>query len=323
MAATLEIQVRIDPDDRRRALVEDVRRGLLATPKSIPPTWFYDERGSELFEDITRVPEYYPTRIERAILSAHAADIVAQAGVRTLVELGSGSSEKTRVLLDAMAAAGSLDQFVPLDVSKEILLAAAEDIRDRYGVPVVAVVGDFHRHLSDLPGEGGRLVAFLGSTIGNLTPPERHHFLLELRSSLEQGDVLLLGTDLEKDPARLEAAYDDAAGVTAAFNLNVLAVLNQELGAQFDLDDFEHIARWNPVDRRIEMRLRAKRDHVVDVKELDLALEFTAGEEILTEVSSKFTPQLVAAELAAAGFAVEQAYNDPAIDFQLTLGRVT
>jgi L-histidine Nalpha-methyltransferase len=322
MEATLEVQVRIDPGDRRRALVEDVRRGLMSTPKSIPPTWFYDERGSELFEDITRLPEYYPTRTERAILTDHAGEIVRQAGARTLVELGSGSSEKTRLLLDAMAAADLLDQFVPLDVSKEILLAAAEDIRDRYGVAVVAVVGDFHRHLTDLPGAGGRLVAFLGSTIGNLTPPERHHFLVGLRSSLDPGDVLLLGTDLEKDPARLEAAYDDAAGVTAAFNLNVLAVLNDELGAQFDLDDFEHVARWNRLDRRIEMRLRARRDHRVDVKELDLALEFKEGEEILTEVSSKFTPDLVVAELTGAGFTVEQAYNDAAIDFQLTLARV-
>jgi L-histidine N-alpha-methyltransferase len=290
-------------------------------PKVLPPVWFYDERGSELFDEITRLPEYYLTRAERAILEPHAPDIVGAAKASTLVELGSGTSEKTRLLLDAMAANGTLERFVPFDVSEEILRSAAHDIADTYGIDVAAVVGDFHRHLAHIPRDGRRLVAFLGSTIGNLGPAQRAEFLRSLATTMDYDDRLLLGTDLVKPVAQLLAAYDDGAGVTAAFNRNVLSVLNAELGADFDLDDFDHVARWNGGDRCIEMRLRARHGLRVRLPALGLAVDFAAGETLLTEISSKFTRAQVAQELGRAGFAVEQSWSDPAGHFLLTLAR--
>jgi L-histidine N-alpha-methyltransferase len=315
----LTVEVHLEPGERRRSMIADVRQGLCSSPKALPPVWFYDERGSLLFDEITRLPEYYLTRAERAILANHAKDIALAADADTLVELGSGTSEKTRLLLDAMTSTGRLRRFVPLDVSEEILLAAAQDIQERYGIDVHAVVGDFHRHLGELPGGGRRLVAFLGSTIGNFTPVERHRFLVELRATLSHDDHLLLGTDLVKDPARLVAAYDDSQGVTAAFNRNVLAVLNHDLDASFDLERFDHVARWDPDHRWMAMSLRSRQFQAVDVKAIDLCVRFEEGEEMRTEISSKFTLDQVASELDECGFALAETWLDPDGDFLLSL----
>jgi L-histidine N-alpha-methyltransferase len=321
MTADLTVEVHIGPDDRREALERDVREGLTAERKQLPPVWFYDERGSLLFDEITRLPEYYPTRAEREILRLHAAEIVQRAGTGTLVELGSGTSEKTTLLLDAMQAAGLLDRFVPFDVSEEVLTAAAADIGASYGVPVHAVVGDFHRHLGELPDDDPRLVAFLGSTIGNLDPTQRRRFLFDLDTAMTRDDRLLLGTDLVKDPARLVAAYDDAQGVTAEFNRNVLSVLNAELAGDFEPERFDHVAVWDQDRSWIEMRLRAREAHEVRLGDLDLEVRFGEGEELHTEISAKFRPEQVAAELHDAGFVVEGSWTDPAGDFLLTLAR--
>ena len=321
MTTSLTVDVHLAPGFRRDALERDVRAGLTAEPKTLPPMWFYDERGSHLFDDITRLPEYYLTRAERAILRAHADDIATLTSAEALVELGSGTSEKTRTLLQALSASGSLQSFVPLDVSEEVLREAAHDIRGAYGIDVHAVVGDFHRHLSRLPRRGRRLVAFLGSTIGNLTPAQRSRFLFDLDTCLDFRDWLLLGTDLVKDPARLVAAYDDAQGVTAAFNRNVLRVINGELGADFDPDSFDHVAVWNARDNWIEMRLRSTVAQKVTIPDLDLVVGFDEGEDVLTEISAKFTPEQVRNELWTAGFVVEQAWTDEHHDFMLTLAR--
>jgi L-histidine N-alpha-methyltransferase len=283
--------------------------------------WFYDERGSELFDEITRLPEYYLTRAEHSILEAHAPSIAAAAGADTLVELGSGTSRKTRLLLDAMAAAGTLRRFVPFDVCAETLTTAAEAIRACYGIAVNAVVGDFHRHLMAIPAGGRRLVAFLGSTIGNLTPAQRQRFFFDLDATLMFEDRLLIGTDLVKERARLLAAYDDAAGVTAAFNRNVLAVVNAELGADFDPKAFDHVALWNERERWIEMRLRSLRPQVVNIEHLGMTVHFEQGEDLLTEICAKFTPEQVARELWEGGFVVEHTWTDPDGAFQLTLAR--
>jgi L-histidine N-alpha-methyltransferase len=305
------------------ALRADALSGLTATPKTLPPKWFYDASGSALFEKITELPEYYPTRAERAILMSAAPAIAAATGARTLVELGSGSSEKTRLLLSSLSAAGTLRCYVPVDVSEPALVTAADALAAEYpGLDVRAVVSDFEEHLG-LPARGDapapRLVAFLGSTIGNLLPDERASFLARVRSSLEPGDSFLLGTDLVKDPAVLVAAYDDSSGVTAAFNKNVLAVLNAELGADFDLDGFEHVAVWDPAAEWIEMRLRSLGSQTVRVPGIGIEVHFDAGEEMRTEVSAKFRRPRVAAELAAAGFAMRSWWTDPAGQFGLSL----
>jgi L-histidine N-alpha-methyltransferase len=305
------------------ALRADARAGLTATPKTLPPKWFYDANGSALFEKITGLPEYYPTRAERSILIDAAPAIAAQTSARTLVELGSGSSEKTRLLLSALRSAGSLRCYVPVDVSEPALVAAADAlVADYPGLDVRAVVSDFEEHLG-LPAPGDapapRLVAFLGSTIGNLEPSQRAAFLARVRGSLQPGDSFLLGTDLVKDPAVLVAAYDDASGVTADFNKNVLAVLNAELGADFDLDAFEHVAVWDPVSEWIEMRLRSVEDQTVRVPGIGLTVRFRAGEQMRTEVSAKFRRPGVAAELAAAGFAMRSWWTDPGGQFGLSL----
>ncbi|MCB1013976.1 MAG: L-histidine N(alpha)-methyltransferase [Acidimicrobiales bacterium] len=310
------------PDELDRALRADVRAGLTATPKVLPPKWFYDQRGSELFDEITRLDEYYPTRREREIIEREAA-AVAAFGATTVVELGAGTSEKTRLLLDAMVADGRLARFVPFDVSEEFLRSAAATIADEYpGLDVHAVVGDFERHLpalADLPGEGPRLVVFLGGTIGNLDPSQRAAFHEALASALRPGDGLLLGTDLVKDPARLVRAYDDAAGVTAEFNTNVLRVINRHLDADFDPSRFRHVACWDADAEWIEMRLRSVGPQVAHVGALDLTVPFDDGEEIRTEISAKFRRAGVERELAAAGFALERWWTDAAGDFALSL----
>jgi L-histidine N-alpha-methyltransferase len=319
-AGTATVDVHLHPEDWRRTLIDDARRGLTSSPKELPPTWLYDERGCELFEAITELDEYYPTRAERAILRAHAIDIAAAADAEMLVELGAGSAAKTRVLLDAMSAFGRLHTYVPFDVAEPMLRDTADAIVEEYpGVAVHGVVGDFRRHLHHLPSGDRRLVAFLGGTIGNLRPAERAAMLGTLADSMVAGDALLLGTDLVKDRARLVAAYDDAAGVTAEFDRNVLRVLNRELGADFDLDGFEHVARFDETEQWIEMHLRATRSHVVRIPALELGLRFRAGETIRTEISAKFTPARVRDELAAAGFELREWWTDPAGDFALSL----
>jgi L-histidine N-alpha-methyltransferase len=317
---TAEPTYHLDPDDAAAALRADALAGLTATPKKLSPRWFYDERGSELFDEITRLPEYYPTRTERAILAAHAGEIAAASGAEVLVELGSGTSEKTRLLLDALRAAGTLRRFVPFDVDPSVLRLAGAALTEEYpGLEVAGVVGDFTQHLGELPRSGRRMVAFLGSTIGNLEPAPRAAFLAELAATLQPGDSLLLGTDLVKDPARLLRAYDDAAGVTAAFDRNLLAVLNRELKSDFDLAAFEHVALWDDAHEWVEMRLRARSEQVVTVAALDLEVRFAAGEELHTEVSAKFRRAGVERELAAAGLRLTHWWTDPAGDFGLSL----
>jgi L-histidine Nalpha-methyltransferase len=314
------MEIYLDHGALAEQLATDVRAGLTATPKTLAPKYFYDARGSELFDEITRLPEYYPTRAERAILQARAAEIAAATGARTLVELGSGTSEKTRLLLAALRDAGTLEQFVPFDVDPAVLEDASAAVAAEFpGIRVAPVVGDFERHLAQLPRHPRRLVAFLGSTIGNLEPVQRAHFLTELRATLTEGDAVLLGTDLVKSPQRLVAAYDDGAGVTAAFDKNVLSVLNRELGADFDPDAFEHLAVWDATNEWIEMRLRSRCDQVVQVRALDLEVRFACDEQLRTEISAKFHPTRVESELAAAGLRLAQWWTDPAGDFALSL----
>ncbi|GAA1673816.1 L-histidine N(alpha)-methyltransferase [Nonomuraea maheshkhaliensis] len=318
--STVRVINHLDRDYLRQALEHDVTSGLTSSPKWLPPKWFYDAAGSELFSKITRVPEYYPTRRELAILRARSAEIVAACGADTLVELGSGTSEKTVLLLDALAAAGRLRGYTPVDVDAVTLEAAARRVAERYpGVEVRAVCADFERHLALLPREGRRMVAFLGGTIGNLEPAARAVFLKELRATMRPGDTFLLGADLVKDTGRLVAAYDDAAGVTAEFNRNVLRVINRELDADFEPEAFEHVAVFDERHEWIEMRLRATRAMRVWVGALGLAVSFEAGEEMRTEISAKFRPEGLRAELTEAGCRVGRRYTDPAGDFTLVL----
>jgi L-histidine N-alpha-methyltransferase len=275
--------------------------------------------GSALYDEITRLPEYYPARTERVILDRFARQMVAAAAPDTLVELGSGTADKTRSLLDAMVEKKRLVRYVPLDASESTLRASAVAIATDYGIPVHGVVGDFVRHLTAVPVGGRRLFAFLGGTIGNLTPPMRAEFLATLSATMHPGDTFLVGTDVIKDRARLVRAYDDAAGVTAAFNKNVLSVLNAELGATFDPADFQHVARFDEDNRWIEMRLRSTRRHAVPVTSLGIAVLFEPGEDILTEISSKFELGQIQTELSAAGLDAVSTWTDPNMDFALTL----
>ncbi|WP_406432075.1 L-histidine N(alpha)-methyltransferase [Streptomyces sp. NBC_01589] len=299
------------------ALRADVLHGLTRHPKTLPPKWFYDAHGSELFEEITRLPEYYPTLAEREILVARAPEIAAASGARTLIELGSGSSEKTRHLLDALPG---LHSYVPVDVSESALRGAAEALLvERPDLSVHALIADFTGELVLPDTPGPRLVAFLGGTIGNLLPDERAVFLKSVRSLLSPGDALLLGTDLVKDEEVLVAAYDDAAGVTAAFNKNVLTVVDRELGADFDPADFDHVALWDRRQEWIEMRLRARRALTVKIPGLDLVVPFEAGEDMRTEVSAKFRKEGIRGELATAGLRLTQWWTDSADRFALSL----
>lgn len=316
----LSLSNHLAADSAYHALRSDVFDGLQKTPKSLPPKWFYDSVGSDLFDQITRLPEYYPTRAEAEILRARSVEVASASEADTLVELGAGTSEKTRRLLDALRDRGSLRGFVPFDVDASMLSATATAIQHEYpGVEIKAVCGDFEEHLTEIPSGGRRLFVFLGSTIGNLTPQPRAQFLATLASVMRPGDSLLLGTDLVKDTGRLVRAYDDAAGVTARFNRNVLAVINRELDADFDIDAYQHVARWNTEEERIEMWLRSDRRQQVRVRALDLTVEFGRGEEMLTEVSCKFHPDGVAAELAGAGLRRIRWWTDGAGDFGLSL----
>jgi L-histidine Nalpha-methyltransferase len=307
---------------QERCLANDVLDGLTRPFKELPPKHFYDARGSELFERICELPEYYPTRTERAILGDHAGEVVRRTGAGELVELGSGSAEKARIVLDAMARAGTLRRYIPFDVSASVVEDAAQELVEQYdGLRVEGVIGDFERHLDRIPprGEAPRIVALLGGTIGNFPPGTRRTLLSSITTLLGPGDRLLLGTDLVKDPEIIEAAYDDAEGVTAEFNRNVLHVLNRELGADFTPEAFDHVAFFDRRNEWVEMRLRARRPCSVLIADLGLRVEFAAGEELRTEISAKFTRARVQADFEAAGLGLDGWYTDPDELFALSL----
>jgi L-histidine Nalpha-methyltransferase len=302
----------------RDSLVDDVREGLTRQLKELPPKYFYDERGSDLFDRITSLPEYYPTRCERQILNRHAPAIVERSGAEELVELGSGTASKTRALLYAMAGQGNLTRYVPFDVDESVLRACAVELVELYpGLRVHGVVGDFGRDLERIPDGRRRLFAFLGGTIGNLYPEQRARFLSRLRETMGPEDRLVIGTDLVKDRAVLEAAYNDSAGLTAEFNKNVLRVINAGLEADFDPDAFEHVAFFSEADSWIELRLRAKGAQWVRIDGADLEVTFADGEEIRTEISAKFTREAVERELHAARLRLDEFFTDGARLFGL------
>jgi L-histidine N-alpha-methyltransferase len=303
-------------------MAADVRAGLTKPFKELSPRYFYDDRGSELFEQITELPEYYPTRSERAILEENAADIVAVARPRALIELGSGSAAKTRVLLDAMSDAGCLEAYAPVDISEEITRSTAEAIASEYdGIQVLGHVCDFELDLERVPVPGPRVIAFLGGTIGNFQPAQRASFLRRVCNLLGPDDRFLLGTDLVKDRGVLEAAYDDSQGVTAEFNKNVLAVLNGRLEADFDLDCFEHVARWDAENLWMDIRLRSLCNQTVHIAALDLTVGFQAGEEMRTEISTKFMRPGLEGIYREAGLELTDWWTDPDGLYALSLAR--
>lgn len=310
--------------DHRDDPLAELDRALRSRPRTIPPRWLYDDRGSELFDEITRLPEYYQTEAERRILVAHSAMIAEVTGATTVVELGSGTSDKTRTLLDAFVAHGEIERFAPLDVSEATLRYAAEVLEQRYDDLVVEpVVGDFTRHLARLPRGGPRLVAFLGGTIGNFYLEERRAFLGALADVLESGDWVALGVDLVKPVDRIMAAYHDSRGVTDAFIRNALVHINRELDADFDVGNFEYVPMWDAREERVDMRLRACEPERAHIGALGVDVEVEPGEELRVEISTKFRPVALAAELHEAGFAdVEFFTDDPSRpDFGLALAR--
>jgi L-histidine N-alpha-methyltransferase len=303
-------------------LAEDAREGLSSPFKELPPKYFYDERGSRLFEAITELPEYYPTRCERSVLEARAEEIVSAADAEILIELGSGAAAKTRCLLDAMYGAGALDAYVPVDISEEVTRRAAAELVDEYpGLRVHGVICDYETHLERVPREEGALIAFLGGTIGNFRPAPRRAFLARIATLMYPGDRFLLGTDLAKERARLEAAYNDSAGVTAEFNKNVLHVLNRELGAGFDPDAFEHVAFWDPDNSWIDIRLRSLAEQFIDVRDLDMRVHFARNEEMRTEISTKFSRERLERTYADAGLELLEWWTDPEDLYALSLAR--
>jgi len=315
------VSVLLPPGSAEAALVQDVRQGLGSPPLTLPPKWLYDDEGSRLFDAITRLKEYYPTEAEREVLLARADEIAGLSGATTLVELGSGTSDKTHALLRAFKDRGLLRRFVPVDVSESTLREAAEQVAGMYDVAVEAVVGDFTLHLSHLPRDDRKLVAFLGGTIGNLYIEERGAFLGALSDALEPGDGLLLGTDLVKDADRLISAYDDAGGVTEKFVRNGLRVLNRELGADFDLGGFTYVPFWDPHLQRMDLRLRAETPMHVTIPGADVDLHLASGEEIRMEISTKFTITGIREELEAVGLDPVETWSDSRGDFAVTLAR--
>ena len=312
--------VQVHPDQYLDALRADVRAGLTATPKTLPPKYFYDAQGSKLFDEITRLPEYYLTRAETSILEQRAPVIAGLTRCESLVELGSGTSAKTRLLLRALLDGGTLREFVPFDVDSAVLASASDALTDEYpGLRIAPFVGYFERDLGAIPADGRRTVAFIGSTIGNLEPEARAAFLAEVGAALRPGDTFLLGIDLVKDVGRLLDAYNDAAGVTAEFNRNVLLVVNRELDADFHVEEFQHVALWDAGHEWIEMRLRAARAQQVTIRDLDLVVPFAAGEELRTEISAKFRRSGIEAELAAVGLRTLRFWTDRRGDFGLLL----
>lgn len=322
MTDHVTIDIHLAPDFAARALETDVRTGLAASPKALPPKWFYDKVGSDLFEAITQLPEYYPTRAEASILRARAATIATRSAANTLVELGSGSSTKTRLLLDALREQQTLSSYVALDVSAAAIEGAAEALVEDYpGLSISGLVADFDHHLHLLGGQGSRLVAFLGGTIGNFEPTPRRRFLTDIAEQLRPTDTFLLGTDLVKSRDLLIPAYDDAQGVTAAFNRNVLSVINRELDADFDVESFEHLAIWDADNEWIEMRLRATHAMTVNVRALDMTVTFDDGEELRTEVSAKFRRDTLEPAMVECGFALDSWWTDDNGLFALSLWR--
>jgi L-histidine N-alpha-methyltransferase len=314
------VDVLLGADDRRRALHDATERGLRSLPKRVPSIWLYDERGSQLFDEITRLPEYYPTRREREILGERSGVIARATRAETLVELGSGTSEKTRLLLGALEDEGTLRRFVPLDVSEEVLVASATAVAAEHpGLEVHAVVGDFERHLGSVPTRGSTLVAFLGSTIGNLLPDARERFLRSVGESLSDGDALLVGLDLVKDPARIEAAYNDSAGLSERFQRNALAHLDRELGSDFARAELVYRAAWDPVHEWVDIGFRSAMEQVVRVPALELEVALADDEPLRVEVSTKFRRERVEAEVAAAGLVLERWWTDAAGDFAVAL----
>jgi L-histidine Nalpha-methyltransferase len=319
-STTSTIRVYLGEEELADGLRAEALAGLSASPKYLSPTWFYDQRGCELFDAITELPEYYPTRTERAILERQAADIARLSDADTLIELGSGTCDKTRLLLRALDATEQLQRYGPFDVAEETLHDAASELLVEFpDMEIDGVVGDFRSHLMHIPSGGRRLIAMLGGTIGNLRPSERAAMLAELSNNMRPGDSLLLGTDLVKDRGQLVRAYDDEAGVTAAFNLNVLRRLNRELGADFNLSRFKHVARFSEAEEWIEMRLRSVGAQRVTVADLGLVITFADGEELLTEISAKFRPENVRREVEAAGLDLTAWWTDDAGDFGLSL----
>jgi L-histidine Nalpha-methyltransferase len=325
MAATtaqIEIEVDLPVGGTLAGLAEDVREGLSCPFKEIPPKYFYDERGSRLFEAITELPEYYPTRAERAILEARAREVIAAAAPTTLIELGSGAAAKTRFLLDAMHAAGSLETYVPVDISEEITRRVAEELVAEYeGLRVHGVVCDYETHLERIPREEGGLIAFLGGTIGNFRPGPRRSFLARIATLMYPGDRFLLGTDLVKDRAVLEGAYNDSQGITAEFNKNVLYVLNRELDGDFDPEAFEHVAFWDADNEWMDIRLRSLAEQFIDIRKLDMRVHFARNEEMRTEISTKFTRERLEASYVDAGLELVEWWTDPDSHYALSLAK--
>jgi L-histidine Nalpha-methyltransferase len=302
-------------------MLAEVSAGLSSPQKELSPKYFYDQRGSELFEAITRLPEYYPTRTERALLESWMPDLMARLGTRTLIELGAGNSEKSRIILDAMRATGLAELYVPIDVSATFLSQTAGQLRREYpGLTVEPAIADIAVELN-LPRRipHPALFAFLGSTIGNFYPPAAIRLLARVRAAMEPGDRFLLGVDLRKDIARVEAAYNDSQGITAEFNRNMLLVLNHELGADFDPLAFEHRAFYDTVANRIEMHLVSARQQVVTIPGLEPVV-IAKGESIRTEISTKYDRESVAALFDAANLKIEAWPRDPATPFGLVLG---
>jgi L-histidine N-alpha-methyltransferase len=312
-------------EGQERSLADDVLDGLTKPFKELPPKHFYDARGAELFDQICELPEYYPTRTERSILQQAAEQIARVTAAEELVELGSGTAAKTRVLLDALHKAGTLKLYIPVDVTESMVRDCARELTEEFpGLRVHGVIGDFERHLDRVPAaEGPRVVVFLGGTIGNFPPGSRRRFLREIAKLLGPEDHLLMGTDLVKDPDVLTQAYDDAQGVTAEFNRNLLTVLNRELQADFDPEDFEHVALFDREHEWIEMRLRARRAHTTTVRDLGLSVHFEEGEEMRTEISAKFTQERVEDDLSAAGLEIVDWLTDPQELFAITLSRLS
>jgi L-histidine Nalpha-methyltransferase len=320
--SSVDVEVHLPPGGPLSGMAADVRAGLTKPFKELSPRYFYDERGSDLFERITELDEYYPTRCEREILQERSNEIVEAAQPRALIELGSGSAAKTRVLLDAMSEASCLEAYAPVDISEEITRDTADRIASEYeGVTVLGHVCDFELDLERVPVEGPRVIAFLGGTIGNFPPAQRASFLRRIANLLDPEDRFLLGTDLVKDRATLELAYDDPEGVTAAFNTNVLAVLNDRLDADFDLDAFEHVARWDADNLWMDIRLRSLKHQVIDIRALDLQVAFAAGEEMRTEISTKFMRPGLEGIYAEAGLELTDWWTDDEGLYALSLAR--
>ncbi|MGH1489904.1 MAG: L-histidine N(alpha)-methyltransferase [Acidimicrobiales bacterium] len=316
------VDVHLGSDDVDKALRVDVEAGLTAVPKELPPKWFYDERGSELFDEITRLEEYYPTEAEREILTDNASKIIAATQAQTIIELGSGTSDKTKAILDAAVLDGTIERFVPFDVSEAFLRSSVDSLAERYpSLQIHGVVGDFDHHLPYLPSGDRQLLMFLGGTLGNYRPTERKALLSAIAERQKPGDFALIGIDLVKDIGRLERAYDDAQGVTAAFNKNVLEVVNQRLDANFDIDRFDHVARFDTENEWIEMLLHSTVDQQVRIEALELDVEFAAGELMRTEVSSKFRRSGFEAELTAVGLTPMMWLTDSAGDFAVSISR--